>query len=102
MVCQDVCQDVSQDVRFEVAYKYFANCDCGLSDEVFRCTWCYDVGADVACSGVVRCGMVTKLCVSVDVLAGIFVCVLGGEVLGDVLLEIWKLKSRFMGTLAYG
>ncbi|KAF3517930.1 hypothetical protein DY000_02058530 [Brassica cretica] len=38
---------------------------------VVRCTWCCDIGADVACGGVVRRVMVIKLCVGVDVLVGI-------------------------------
>ena len=46
-----------------------------VSDGVFRCTWCYDVGVGVlvTCSGVVRCGVVINLYVSVGVLG----CILG-------------------------
>ena len=43
-----------------------------VSDGVFCCTWCCDVAVGIACSRVVRCGVVTKLCVGVDVLVGIF------------------------------
>ncbi|KAF3568496.1 hypothetical protein DY000_02016339 [Brassica cretica] len=42
-----------------------------VSDEVFCCTWCCDVGADVVCGGVVHCVVVIKLCGGVDVLVGI-------------------------------
>ena len=43
-----------------------------MCDGLFRCTWCCDVGDDIRCGGVVRCVVVTKLCVGVDVLVGIF------------------------------
>ncbi|KAF3587061.1 hypothetical protein F2Q69_00030253 [Brassica cretica] len=36
------------------------------------CTWCCEVVADVTCGGVVRCIVVTKLCIGVDVCLGIF------------------------------
>ena len=42
-----------------------------VSDGVFRCTWCCDVGAGVTCSGVVHCGVVINLYVGVGVLVGI-------------------------------
>lgn len=69
-----------------------------------RCTWCCDVGVDVACGGVIRCVEVIKLCV--DVLVGIL-GVLGvnvlsdvlGEVLGDVSSKNWRLKSRLRRSL---
>ncbi|KAF2547736.1 hypothetical protein F2Q70_00022466 [Brassica cretica] len=56
---------------YEVAYKEFFDCDYVLSDGVFCCTWCCEVAAGIACSRVVPCGVVTKLCVGADVLVGI-------------------------------
>ncbi|KAF3542995.1 hypothetical protein DY000_02010297 [Brassica cretica] len=53
-----------------------------MSDEVFCCTWCCDVGAGVTCCGVVRCGVVINLYAGVGVLVGIRA--LGSDVLGDV------------------
>ncbi|KAF3506508.1 hypothetical protein F2Q69_00009903 [Brassica cretica] len=42
-----------------------------VSDEVFCCTWCCDVGAGVTCCRVVRCGVVINLYAGVGVLVGI-------------------------------
>ncbi|KAF2620763.1 hypothetical protein F2Q68_00041084 [Brassica cretica] len=70
-VC-DILQEVVKTLSYKVAYKEIVYCDCMLSDGVFLCTWCYDVGVDVACGGFVYCVVVTKLCVGVDVFVGIF------------------------------
>ncbi|KAF2588623.1 hypothetical protein F2Q70_00040407 [Brassica cretica] len=64
--------EVVKTLSYKVAYKEVVYCDCMLSDGVFLCTWCYDVGVDVACGGFVYCVVVTKLCVGVDVFVGIF------------------------------
>ena len=58
-------------VKFHcVLVECLTECDV-VSNGVFRCTWCCDVGAGVTCSGVVRCGVVINMYVGVGVLVGI-------------------------------
>ena len=52
-----------------------------VSNEMFRCTWCCDVGADVTCSGVVRCQFV-RWCWRARWYPW---CALGSDVFVDVL-----------------